>query len=195
MSLRFGPVRQLGLVVAAVDEAVASWTATLGVGPFFVLRDVAFTDFHYRGQPAPSPLCDFAVAQWGALQVEIIAQTDDAPSAYREFRSAGRSGVQHVSSWFDDRTAYEAARAAGIAQGLALVQESRAERGRFCYFETGTPDAPMIELAEALLPGSARRFTDVVAAAAADWDGSDPVRDKDALRAALRTGAGTGGER
>lgn len=47
---------------------------------------------------------------------------------------------------------------------------------RFIYFETGTPEAPLIELSEALVP-AARIVPDTVAAAARDWDGTDPVRE------------------
>jgi len=171
----FGPVRQLGFVVADIDRAMDYWTGTLGVGPFFVLHDIAFDEYRYRGQSAVSPVCTFGVAQWGDMQLELIQQENDAPSAYREFLSAGRSGIQHLSTWFAGREAYEAARARALGQGMALVHESRSEKGRFCYFETGTAGVPHLELAEALLPGS-KELMDRIAEAARDWDGSDPVR-------------------
>lgn len=175
MRCPFGPVRQLGFVTADLDKAMAYWTGTLGVGPFFVLHDVEFEDYHYRGRAADSPVCSFGIAQWGELQLELIQQHNDAPSVYREFLSAGRSGIQHMSAWFAERDSYEAARAEGIGKGMALAQESRAEKGRFCYFETGRPDIPHLELAEGLAPNT-KPFMERVAEAARDWDGSDPVR-------------------
>ena len=35
-----GPVRQLGFVVRDLDRALEYWTKTLGVGPFFTIRNV-----------------------------------------------------------------------------------------------------------------------------------------------------------
>jgi hypothetical protein len=119
-----------------------------------------------------------AFAQSGDVQIELIQQHNDAPSAYREFLSAGREGVQHLSPWFDDPAAYDEARAALIARGMTLVHETIHDDGspRFVYFETGRPEAPLMELSEALIP-SVRFIPDTVAAAARGWDGSDPVRE------------------
>lgn len=174
MSLGFGPVRQVGHVVRDIDTAMRHFTGVLGVGPFFVNREMAFTEFRYRGQDAPAPVCTLALAQWGDTQIELIQQHDTAPSAYREFLSAGRSGVQHFSTWYEDAQGYDAARAQALAQGLALVHEGRAGV-RFCYFESGSADAPLIEFSEALHPDS-RWAVDKIARASRDWDGSDPVR-------------------
>jgi catechol 2,3-dioxygenase-like lactoylglutathione lyase family enzyme len=177
MSRIIGPIRQVGHVVRDIDKAMAYWTETLGIGPFYVMREIRMTNFHYRGQPSPDIVLSLAFGQSGDVQIELIQQHNDVPSAYREFLSAGREGVQHLSPWFDDAAEYDAARAAMIDRGLTLVHETRHEDGtpRFVYFETGTPEAPLIELSEALLP-AARIVPDTVAAAAKGWDGSDPVR-------------------
>jgi catechol 2,3-dioxygenase-like lactoylglutathione lyase family enzyme len=175
MSMYFGPVRQVGHVVRDSHAAMEYWTRTLGIGPFFVVPKVEFVDYHYRGHVAPSPVCTLCFAQSGDVQIELIEQHNDAPSAYREFLSAGRSGVQHISPWFSDTAAYEAGREKALAQGLTLVHESRGGPARFCYFETGTPDAPLLELSEALLPGI-RALPDMVAEAARGWNGEDPIR-------------------
>jgi len=178
MSRIFGPIRQVGHVVRDVDRAMAYWTGTLGIGPFHVIRQAPMTNFHYRGRRVADIVLTLAFAQSGDVQIELIQQHCDTPSAYREFLSAGREGVQHLSPWFDDPAAYDAARAALIAQGLQLVHETIHDDGspRFVYFETGTPEAPLIELSEALLP-SARFVPDLVASSSRDWDGSDPVRE------------------
>ena len=83
--------------------------------------------------------------------------------------------MQHVSPWFDDPAAYDAARAKALAVGMTMVQESPSGVARFCYFETGRPDAPLLELAEAMLP-AARVVHDLAYAASRDWDGTEPVR-------------------
>jgi catechol 2,3-dioxygenase-like lactoylglutathione lyase family enzyme len=177
MSRIIGPVRQVGHVVRDVDRAMAYWTEILGIGPFYVFRETRMTNFHYRGHRSTDLVVTLAFAQSGDVQIELIQQHNDAPSAYREFLSAGREGVQHLSPWFDDPAQYDCARARLIAQGLQLVHETRHDDGspRFVYFETGTPDAPLIELSEALIP-AVRIVPDTVAAASIDWDGRDPIR-------------------
>lgn len=178
MSRMFGPIRQVGHVVRDVDAAMEYWTQVLGIGPFYVIREAAMGNFHYRGHPSEDVVITMAFAQSGDVQIELIQQHNDVPSAYREFLSAGREGVQHLSPWFDDPHAYDAARARLLAQGLQIAHETIHEHGtpRFVYFDTGRPQAPLIELSEALLP-SARFVPDTVAAAARDWDGTDPVRE------------------
>ena len=182
MSRIIGPIRQVGHVVRDVDSAMAYWTDTLGIGPFYVVREARMANFHYRGHRSQDIVITMAFAQSGDVQIELIQQHNEAPSAFREFLSAGREGVQHLSPWFDDPAAYDAARAALIAQGMTLVHETvhltadDIGSPRFVYFETGRPEAPLIELSEALLP-AVRIVPDTVAEAARQWDGSDPIRD------------------
>lgn len=175
MSIHYGPIRQVGHVVRDADAAMAFWTQAMGIGPFFVVREMTMIDFKYRGHPSPAPVVTLCFAQSGDVQIELIQQHNDAPSAYREFLSAGRTGVQHLSPWFDNEAEYEAARQHALDKGLTMVHESVGGPARFCYFETGTPDAPLLELSEALLPNVAD-LPRMVAEASRDWDGSDPVR-------------------
>lgn len=178
MSRLIGPIRQIGHVVRDVDKAMSYWTRHLGIGPFYVIREARIANFHYRGRRSDDIVITMAFAQSGDVQIELVQQHNEAPSAYREFLSAGREGMQHVSPWFDNPRAYDEARDRLLAQGLSVVHETVHDDGspRFVYFETGTPEAPLIELSEALLPG-VRIVPDTVEAASRDWDGSDPVRD------------------
>lgn len=175
MSTHYGPIRQVGHVVLDAAAAMNFWTRTMGIGPFYVVSEMTMNNFEYRGRPSTSPVVTLCFAQSGDVQIELIQQHNNAPSAYREFLSAGRSGVQHLSSWFDDSIAYDAARQRALDQGLTLIHEAVGGAARFCYFETGTPDAPLLELSEALLPGVAE-LPRLVADASKGWDGSDPVR-------------------
>ena len=112
------------------------------------------------------------------MQIELIQQTNDAPSAYREFLSAGREGMQHVSSWFSDHAEYDRARAALLERGLQIVHESLGDEdsGRFAYFETGVPEGHLIEVSETLLPGI-REVVELAASEARDWNGDNPIRE------------------
>ena len=97
MSRFFGEIRQNGYVVRDIDAALAHWTGTLGVGPFFYFERVPIADFRYRGEPSPVEV-SIALANSGALQIELIQQRNDAPSMYRDFLRAGREeiGRAHV---------------------------------------------------------------------------------------------------
>ena len=108
----FGATRQIGYVVRDIQRAMEFWSGTLGVGPFYVIRGIEFRNYRYRGHPSRPPVIDVAFGNSGDVQIELIQQTNDAPSAYREFLSAGREGMQHVSSWFSDHAEYDRARAA-----------------------------------------------------------------------------------
>lgn len=172
-----GGFSQVGMVVADIDQTMRYMTAKLGIGPFFVVRKVTPEDYYYRGAPAPAPLISLAFAQAGAMQVELIQQHNDAPSAYTEFLRAGREGCQHLSVWFSDRDTYTQARERLFASGLTAVHENGARAmARYVYFATDIPGGLMIEIAESLTP-NVRALFDGVAQAAQGWTGADPIRE------------------
>jgi hypothetical protein len=175
MSINFGPIRQVGHIVRDVDAAMGYWTEVMGVGPFYVVPEYEFVDFRYRGQRSVPPVCTLCFAFSGELEIELIQQHNVAQSSYREFLSAGREGMQHVSPWYDDPRAFDAARNKALGLGMTMVQEVPSGIAHFCYFETGRPDVPLLELAEAMLP-AARTVHDLAKAASLGWDGRDPVR-------------------
>ena len=63
------------------------------------LDRVPIEDFRYRGEPSPLEV-SIALANSGALQIELIQQRNDAPSMYRDFLSReSRGGLHHVAYW------------------------------------------------------------------------------------------------
>lgn len=174
MQRLFGPVRQAGYVVWDIERAMRYWTERLGVGPFFYFDRAPIRDFAYRGQPCRA-WTSAALAQSGALQIELLQPRDDLPSPYREFLRSGHEGLQHLSFWtetFDaDLARAEAAEFEVVLSGYTIEPE-----GRFVYFSDRDVPHPgaMVELS-ALSPGKKRAF-DAIAKAADDWDGGDPVR-------------------
>jgi catechol 2,3-dioxygenase-like lactoylglutathione lyase family enzyme len=177
VSTLFGGIRQLAFVVKDVRSAMRYWAGQLGIGPFFVVPEYEFVDYRYRGEPTRPPVVTLCFAQSGDLQIELIQQHNDAPSAYLDFLAAGREGAQHVASWFGDPREYEDACERMACRGFTLVHESGPGNtlARFAYFETQIAGGMMVELAEALRP-SVRAITATVAAAANHWDGLDPIR-------------------
>jgi hypothetical protein len=171
MTPRFGPVMQLGFVVPDLERAMAHWTSTVGVGPFFVMSHIKFAEAIYRGAPTDADI-SVAVAQWGEVQVELIQQFNESPSIYSHFPGRAAGGLQHVgvmtNSVHDD---LEKLRPHGIE---AVQQGSTANGIRFAYINTDQHPGGMIELIEhgPAIDG----FFAMVREAAQGWDGSKPVR-------------------
>jgi catechol 2,3-dioxygenase-like lactoylglutathione lyase family enzyme len=178
LSRFIGPIRQVGHIVSDLDASLRYWTETVGVGPFFVSREIRFEGFRYMGRPAPSPCVSLAFGQAGSLQIELIAQHDDTPSGYRDFLDAGREGAQHLAAWYADGAAYDEAYRRLSAQGMFVRHESIGPGPRFAYFSGGDGIYPELELAEALLP-MLGGFADNVARASEGWTGADPIRGLD----------------
>lgn len=170
----FGPVMQMGFVVPDVERAAKHW-AGLGVGPFFLLENIEFATCHYLGKPVKFGM-RVAVGQWGAVQVELIQQTDAVPTIYTQFDGSKHGGLQHLGvmtrSVADDLATLK-------ARGIDAVQAGSTANGiNFAYVNTaelgGGHPGGMIELIEhgPAIDG----FFDLVRQAAVDWDGRDPLR-------------------
>jgi hypothetical protein len=172
MSRLFGPIRQLGLVVRDIEGAMRHWAEVNGVGPWFYMPRYPLPRFRHRGIEQPGPDVGIALAYSGGLQLELIEQRCATPSMYREYLDAGLEGMQHWAAWCED---YDAALARALAAGHRIGQEGDATgRGRFAYLESKGHPGTVIELVE-LTPARQAGF-ERMQAAAAGWDGSDPIR-------------------
>ena len=189
MSLLFGSIRQIAFVVRDLDATLQYWTRTLGVGPFFVLRRLSPEGYRYHGEPSPPPCVSIALGNSGDVQVELIQQHDERPSAYRDFLAAGREGLQHVSSWLS-RAEYDATMKRLLAAGAVVAHEGVVPGAgvRFAYFATDTvAGGLMYEIADVMEP-QAYPLMKMIADAARGWDGRDPVRDLPLIRSDLASG-------
>jgi hypothetical protein len=177
MSQRFGPIRQLGFVVREFDATLRYWIEGLGVGPWFVIREVRPGVFKYRGEPSESPLLTAANAQSGDLQIEIITQHDDTRSMYRDFLDRGGDGLQHYASWVT-QAEYDAILTRETAARTTILSEAHlgpAVRGAY-YAPTGAADEIAYEVSTLAEP-ELQPFVQMMIDAARDWDGKDPIRD------------------
>ncbi|MDX2237216.1 MAG: VOC family protein [Hyphomonadaceae bacterium] len=164
-----GPIMQNAYVPADFDAALSFWTKTMGVGPFFLIEHVTLEDVRYRGASADIDF-SIAIAYWGDMQIELIKQHNDAPSIYKSWRDAGKSGLHHVCLLTED---FAAARAA--TAGMEVLQEAKVPGGgEVIYVDTGGGDGTMVEILKSA-PG-AHAFFAMMQAAARDWTGADPVR-------------------
>jgi catechol 2,3-dioxygenase-like lactoylglutathione lyase family enzyme len=175
MSRYFGTIRQLGYVVDDVDVAIRHYTEVLGIGPFFRVDRVRAPDFCYRGVPTAAEL-RIALGNSGDMQIELVQPLDREPTMFRDCIDAGFRGLQHVAYWFDTPAKMDAALAQAASLGYEGAQTGTfGENGRSVLLDVarGYPGT-VIELSE-VGEWKAEVFR-MVAAAARDWDGSDPVR-------------------
>jgi len=178
MSLIFGEMRQVAFVVRDLDRALEYWTRSLGVGPFYLIRDFVPEAYTYRGKPSPPPKITLALGFSGEFQVEIIQPHDDHPSAYRDSLLAGREGFHHVSSWVT-RAEYDVQKERILASGITPAHEGTIGGidVRFIYFATETsPGGLIFEMAEVKEPPLWDAMMNV-REEAKRWNGKDPIRD------------------
>jgi catechol 2,3-dioxygenase-like lactoylglutathione lyase family enzyme len=165
MSRFFGPIMQNGYIVDDLDRALDHWVKVMGVGPFYVMPTVRMVDPMYRGKPCEVDM-SVALANSGAMQIELIWQKNAAPSIYKEWLDEGRTGLHHVGFFVDDIEATLAALPA---------QPERLQWGQnFCYIDTVCHPGTMVELIQ-----SAPRMQELfgmIREASAGWRGDDPVR-------------------
>ena len=172
MTVLPGAVRQIGYVVSDIDAVLASWV-NLGIGPWFVMRNLAIRAL-YRGEPCEITLT-LALANSGDLQVELIQQHDDTPSIYTEFLS-GRT-VPDTTNWLTGADDFDATMASVRDAGWPVVWLGDEDVGtRFAYVEPPNSPAtyPIIEIME--VERNHAGMATFVRDAARNWDGSDPIR-------------------
>ncbi len=172
MSRIFGAISQNGYVVRDIHAAMDHWINVLGVGPWFYFEKVQLDHFSYHGEPSNLEM-SVALANSGNLQIELIQQTNDAPSMYQDFLAAGHEGLQHVAYW---TTEYQALYDKVIALGHVIGHEGQigGEKGRFAYLETEAHPGTVIEISD--ISGNKRAIFDFIRKASEGWDGSDPIR-------------------
>ncbi len=163
-------VFQNAWVVPDVERACMKWVEEMGVGPFFLTEyRSAFSDVTYRGEPAELDMI-VALAQAGPVQIELIQPLVDQ-CAYRDSVPAGEVGFHHMCVWTHDIVADTEyfAELGYVAANSGMVGDVH-----FAYFDTRPLMGCMLEVVTQA-EGVKARFAEI-AAAAADWDGREPIR-------------------
>ena len=156
---------QNAYVVNDIDAAIARWHALWGIGPFFVRRHIEMPHVRYRGAPSTIDMSAVYV-QAGPIQVELVQQHCDAPSAFRDMFARGEEGLHHVAVIPDD---YDRLLAHYASLGYPVAGEVRTAGGRGASF---VDTRPMLgHMMEVYMPGEGiRTLYRNVADAAASWD-------------------------
>ena len=172
MGLRdIGPVMQIAFVPKDFDAALRHWTVTMGVGPFFLIENIALENLRYRGAPSDA-VFSLALAYWGDLQIELIRPENDAPSLYRGRDAEGGDTLHHVCLLTADMAA--ARRIAAEAGAEVIVEARVGDDGAVIYVDTGGGPGSIVEVLQPAT-GTLAVFA-MIKAAGVGWDGSEPLR-------------------
>ncbi|HZP10905.1 MAG TPA: VOC family protein [Nevskiaceae bacterium] len=162
----FGAVRQLGYVVESLDAAVEAWMRGMRVGPWTIMRNVPLHAV-YEGKPSV-PVIDLALSYRGDVQIELIQQTNDAPSPYRDPIARKQFGLHHIAFLSDE---INDAVKRGEDAGLKLVFDINMNGGRYVYFASPVPgERTFIEVLQAT--PQIRQMFEIGVPAARGWNGS-----------------------
>jgi len=162
---------QMAYVVADLREAMRQWSATLRVGPWFVLESFTGVDPLYRGQASRAEVA-LAMSFAGHMNIELIQPKNDAPSVYREMIERRGYGFHHwgVATWNFDAAVAQYERAGYPLAFLAAVPSG----GRVGYMDTTAVLPGYTEFIE--LGGAFEEVFGRFYRASIDWDGKDPER-------------------
>jgi hypothetical protein len=167
------PIVQVAYFVPDAEQAALEMTrsASQRAGPFFFVRNIELAWGERRGSP-----CTFvhssAFGQCGGIMLEFVQQEDEGPSPFRDLYPSGGQGIHHVATIVES---LDAAISHYESIGCGLAARACTKTGtEFAFIDTVDRLGHMVEVYEAspALTG----FYQMVEAAAADWDGSDPIR-------------------
>ena len=143
------------------------------VGPFFVFEHAELENQRYRGGLSSADVT-LAVGNSGDTQIELIVCENQAPSVYKEFIDAGKSGVHHVGLMPTD---YKATCLQFQSLGFDVAFECSIGGTDLVYFDTVDALGHFTEFWDN--SDAFRDFQRFVKHAAQHWDGSDPIRTGD----------------
>jgi len=135
-------VFQVAYVVHDIQAAQRFFNETLGVPRFFVIENISFKEYSYRGQPVE---CQQHVAfgYAGMMQIELI-QPLSGENTVTEFLLQRGQGVHHLGIQVRD---LDRATRDMAEQGFVLVESGVAGQStRFAFFDTRAAIDTYIEL-------------------------------------------------
>jgi glyoxalase/bleomycin resistance protein/dioxygenase superfamily protein len=166
-----GSFGQIAYIVEDLEATIKHWVEVLGIGPFFLIDSSIIENPRYRGEQTDLAITA-ALSYSGSMCVEIIQQSCDSASVYREVMDKRGPGFHHwgvMTEDFDN----EIKRYEAIGYPLAFSGKVTIG-GRFAYMDSYDDLGGMVELIE--LTPVVKELFEGLQAAAQDWDGNDPVR-------------------
>tara|TARA_R110000868_G_scaffold16872_28_gene74792 strand:+ start:405 stop:932 length:528 start_codon:yes stop_codon:yes gene_type:complete len=165
-------IRQLAYFVPDVRLAALAHHRLHGSGPYFIADHIPLRRCVHRGVERPLDHSS-AYGQWGDIMIEFVQQNGEGPSAFRGmFAQPGAQGLHHVALFVDD-VDVAITDFAGAGHDLACRAEMN-DGFVFAFVDTVAAQGHMTEL-YAPVP-QLTDFYAMVARAAQDFDGTDPLR-------------------
>ena len=138
----FEGVFQVAYVVHDIQAAQRFFNEMLGGPRFFVIENIAFKEYTYRGQPAEC-LQHVAFGYAGTMQIELM-QPLSGENTVSEFLRQGGYGVHHLGIQVAD---LDRAMHDMKEQGFVLVESGVAGQAtRFAFFDTRAAIGTYLEL-------------------------------------------------
>ena|SRR6478752_5466209 len=168
-----GERMQIGMVVNDFDAALTYWSEVMQVGPWIAIEEsLGDRRMVHRGEQTPVEMT-LALSYVGETQVEIIAQTNSAPSPYREFLDEGREGMHHIAFWPEDyaQSCHEL-KTRGFNEVMTILTADGEKN--VSYFQAPVALGFMVEVVP--LTAARREYYSAIEVLARNWDGTRPVR-------------------
>ena len=184
-------ITQLGYICRDLEQAINWFVKHQGVGPFYVM-DVPLdaAQYTFRGTPVTGVTKNrVAFGYRGRDQIELIETDNPIFDHLRLDRDIVFHHVMQMSNTFEqDRTAYEEA-------GFATMGIAEMSDVLIHYIDTRDAIGHYTELfnyqvAVDASGGAMFKLFEQMFADAVNWDGSEPVRELDALAARVLAPAG-----
>jgi glyoxalase/bleomycin resistance protein/dioxygenase superfamily protein len=166
-----GSILEICHVVTDFDAALEHWTRDLGAGPFFVFEVPVLPGQLYYGEPTQVS-CKVAFGFSGGVLVELLEQTNEGASPFRDFIAERGPGLHHIMPRVD----FDRGHARLAAAGHRVAYSGTMPGGeRFCLFDTRAANGGYVELMD--ISDTIARSLALMEQAHHEWDGlTDPVR-------------------
>ncbi|OAN56215.1 VOC family protein [Sphingobium sp. TCM1] len=167
-----GSIMELCHVVGDMDKAIDHWVDVMGAGPFYVFNIPAMPGQTHRGAPTAVDL-RIAFGFSGGLLIELLQQTNGAPSVFREILETKGEGYHHVML----RLPFDEGKERLERNGYGIAFAGTLPGGeRFALFDTRAGNGGYIELMD--LTAASFGPMEKIHAAHLAWDGkTDRKRD------------------
>ncbi|MXO89941.1 VOC family protein [Pontixanthobacter aquaemixtae] len=174
MSRLYGPAIHQAFVFPDFDAALERFSAG-GIGPFWTMESGGMGI--YRGEEHPLSM-DVAFFYSGDTCFEILSPHGDQKSAYGEFLERNPAGGLHHIAYYSEDFDTTLSRSAEAGKPLTIVQEFRlpgSDEMVEIYCEPTDAKNPI--LFQFVRHGPFDAWFEAMHREAANWDGSDPIRD------------------
>lgn len=165
----FGEVRQIAYLTDDIERDMKRWVETQGLGPFTWYKNLSLNIVH-MGKPSCVTM-EVGIAWRGDMQIELIQQTNNAPSPYQPFFEKEQMGLHHLA--FVTENMDEACQQAK-AQGFDIITTIDELIGRYAYFRH--PDMPENYFEFLQVDDNLKQYWQQCIDEAARWDGRKPIR-------------------